>query len=160
MSKPNLPEILKPVEAINPQTTNGALVGDYINLKNCAGRVFVELHFTQAVAHATVITIEQATDVAGTGSTPITVAVPIWSNVDTAAGDTWTARTAAVSYALPATAKNMMVLFQVDTGTLDAGYDCICVKTAASGQATNLVAAKYLIDNKYGGASAPSAIVD
>lgn len=158
--KLTLPQDMKLVVALAPKTTNGAKVGDYISLKNCSGRVWVLCCFTQAVAHATAITLEQATNVAGAGSTPITVPVPIWSNVDAAAGDTMTKRTSAVSYTLPADAKEMLVCFQVDAGTLDEGYDCLTVKTAASSQATNFVSAVYVIDNKYGGASAPSFVVD
>jgi len=158
--KLTLPQDMKMVVAAAPQTTNAAVTGDYISLKNCSGRMWVLLSFTQAVAHATAITLEQATDVAGTGSTAITNAVPIWSNVDVAAGDTMTQRTAAVSYTLPATTKNMLVCFQVDAGTLDEGYDCITVKTAASSQASDFVSAVYLIDNKYGGDSAPTFITD
>lgn len=158
--KLTLPQDMKLVVAAAPQTTNAAVTGDYVSLKNCSGRVWVLVSLTQAVAHATAITLEQATDVAGTGSTAITVAVPIWANEDVATSDTMTAQTAAVSYTVGAAAKNMLVCFQIDAGTLDAGYDCITVKTAASSQATNFVSAVYLIDNKYGGASAPSVIVD
>lgn len=159
MSKLNLPEDLKLVVAAAPQTTNAAVTGDYISLKNCSGRVHVLVCLTQAVAHATAITLEKATDVSGTGSTAITTAVPIWANEDVATSDAMTAQTAAVSYTVAATAKNKMVCFQVDADML-GDYDCITVKTAASSQTTNFVAAVYLVENKYVGASAPTVIAD
>lgn len=164
MSKLNLPEDMKTVVAISPITTNQAVEGDIISLKNCSGRVHVLVSLTQAVAHATAITLYQTTDVANSLSDAkaIVNAVPIWSNLDVASSDTLTARTAAVSYTVPEEAKNMLVCFQVDADRLDTanGFDCLQVRIAASSQATNYASAFYLVENKYAGASAPTVITD
>jgi hypothetical protein len=158
--KLTLPQDMKIVQAAAPITTNAAVTGDYVGLKNCSGRMWILVSLNQTVAHATAITVEQATDVAGTDSTAITVAVPIWANEDTATSDALEAQTAAVSYTVGASAADMLVVFQLDAATLADGFDCITVKTAASSQSTNHMSAVYVIDNKYGGDSAPSMIVD
>lgn len=157
--KLNLPQDCKIVQAIAPETTNGALVGDYVSLKNIV-RAWIVVSLKQAVAHATAITVEKATNVAGDGSTAITVEVPIFSNLDISTSDALTKRAAAVNYTVDAVAKDKVVVFQVDPATLGSGYDCICVKTAASGQGTNIASALYILENKYAGDGAPSAIVN
>ena len=149
MNYPFMPEGLFPVSAIKPTTTNGALVGDYISVKN-AEMVWVVLHFTQAVGHATAITLERATAVAPTGSVAIANAVPIWYGNVTTASTQLTAQTAAVSYAiLVGVTGDIYVIFEVDPASLGTTYDCLTVKTAASAQVTNFVEATYWIKPKY-----------
>ena len=157
----NLVENLQLVEAINPKTTNGALTGDYISLKN-AKRAWIVLNFTQAAGHATAITVEQATNVAAGGTKAIATVVPIWANEDTAATDTLVRQTDAVAFTVANNIKNKQVVFQIDPSTLDiaGGFDCITVKTAASSETTNFVSAIYIIDTKYAKATPESAIID
>lgn len=159
----NLVQETKQVVALSPVTTNAANTGDYVSLKN-AGMAFVEVFLTQAAAHATVISIEQATVVAGTDSKVITNAVPIWANEDIASSDTLTRETTdAVNYTVDADIKNKHIVFQIDPATLDLanGFDCITVKTSASSEATNFVCAKYTLSGyRYQGDNTPSAIVD
>lgn len=157
----SIPEKCKPIQAINPKTTNGALTGAYISLKN-AVKVWIILNFTQAVGHATAITVEQASAIAGTGSKVISVVQPIWANEDTAASDELVRQTNAVGYTVAADVKNKTVVIQIDPATLDInnGFDCIVVKTAASAQVTNFVSASYFIENKYSQATPPSNVID
>ena len=107
--------------------------------------------------------IEQATAVAGTSSKAITTAVPIWANQDCAASDTLVEQTAAVGFTTSAAVKHKIVVFQIDPVTLDSagGFDCLCLKVA-SGSASNILSAMFLLDYRYGGpvAGMPSAIVD
>ena len=65
-----IPEKDKPVEAITPQA-GGAITGAYVSLRD-AEMCFVLININQANAATVDITIEQATDVAGTGSKVIT----------------------------------------------------------------------------------------
>ena len=132
-----------PVEAIAPAAGGSALTGDYISLKN--GPVAVVVHITQGNAATVALTIEQATAVAGTSSKAITTTVPIFSNLDCAAGDTLTRRTAAVSYTTDAGVKHKIVVFEINPRDLDVanGFDCITVKAAAS-NAANILAAQYI----------------
>ena len=156
-----LPEYNKIVTALAPVTTNSATEGDYVSLRN-AKRCSVVVSLTQAATHATAITIEQATVVAGTDSKAISVVVPIWANEDVATTDTLVRQTDAVSYTVDTAATNKLVIFQIDPSTLDVanGFDCINVQLAASSEATNFVSANYFLEAKYGMETGPSAIVD
>lgn len=155
-----LPEQFKIVEAMPNATDAAGRTGDYVSLKNavCA---WVEVAITQGNAATIALTIEQASAVAGTGSKAITVTVPIWSNLDTAATDTLVRRTDAVSYTTDAGVKNKMVIFQIDPAQLDIanGFDCITVKTGASNVA-NLTGARYWLQSAYQQATPPAAITD
>jgi hypothetical protein len=156
----NIPESCKIIEAIAPQA-GGAIVGDYVSLRDVEG-CFVVVHVNQAAAAAVAITIEQAQDVAGTGSKAITYAVPIWADQDCAASDILVRQTDSVSFNTSAALKHKVVIFQVDPAHLDInnGFDCIVVKTAAS-DPTNITVAQYhMCDLRYGGNTLPSDIVD
>ncbi|MHB1652345.1 MAG: hypothetical protein ACYCVD_07685 [Desulfitobacteriaceae bacterium] len=155
-----IPECCKPVEAIAPQA-GGAITGDYVTLRD-AEKCFVFVHINQADAATIEITIEQATDVSGTGSKAITNAVPIWANQDCATSDALVRQTDAVSFTTSDAVKHKIVIFQIDPAHLDVnnGFDCITIKTAAS-DPTNITAAQYfLADLRYGGVTPPSDIVD
>jgi hypothetical protein len=150
-----------PVQAIPPTLNTGALVGDYICLKTMHG-VWIVVNIQQGHATPPAITIEQATNVAMGSSTAITVGVPIWSNLDTATNDTLTKRTNAVGYTPDAALKNKVVLFKVDSSTLNiaGGFDCLGVKVGASDTANLVGAMYYPIAQRYKGDLPPSAITD
>jgi hypothetical protein len=151
----------KLVEAMPNATDAAGRTGDWVSLKNYA-LCYVIVDVTQGVATTIAISINQATAVAGTASKVITNTVPIWSNLDTVASDTFVARTAAVNYTTDAGVKNKIVVFQIDPSSLDLanGFDCIAVVTGAS-SASNLTHATYmLVGPRYGGATPPSAIID
>ena len=153
----SLPEHTKMVEAIKPQA-GASITGDYVSLKNCS-RCYVVVHVNQVHATPPAITIEKATDVTPTGSTAITVAVPIWANQDTSATDTLVAQTAAVAFTPSAAQKPKLIVFEIDPATLGA-FDCITVITAAS-DGTNITSALYfLTDLDYKQATPPAAITD
>lgn len=156
----NIPEKDKPVEAITPQV-GGAITGAYVSLRD-AELCFVLAHINQANVATVAITIEQATDVAGTGSKPITNAVPIWANQDCAATDALVRQVDSVTFITSAALKQKLVVFQIDPAHLDVnnGFDCITVKTAASDVA-NITAAQYILgDLRYGGSTPPSDRID
>ncbi len=157
----NMPECCKIVEAITPGAAGVALVGDYVSLRDVED-CFVVVHVNQANAATVAITIEQAQDVAGSGSKAITVPVPIWANQDCAASDALVRQADAVSFTTSSVIKHKLVVFQIDPAHLDVnnGFDCIVVKTAAS-DVTNIVAAQYHMSGlRYGGSTPPSDIVD
>ncbi len=156
----SLPEQFKIVEAMPNATDAAGRTGDHVSLKNAVmAWIFVDI--TQGHAATIALTVEQATAVAGTASKAITVTVPIWSNLDTAASDTLVRRTDAVSYTTDAGVKNKQVIFQIDPATLDLAnsFDCITVKTGASNVA-NLTSATYFLQNRYQQATPPAAITD
>lgn len=148
-----IPEGIKVVQALYPQTNGGALTGDYISLKYVK-ELYIVVNVQQGNAATIALTIEQATAVAGTNTKAITVAVPIWYNLDTATNDTLTRDTDAVSKTTDAGVKNKVYIFKVDPATLDLanGFDCITVKAGAS-NAANLVGAVYLCNMRYKGST-------
>ena len=156
-----LPEETKIVEALTPATDAAGRTGAYVSLKN-AGRAFVVCHNAQGNAATVALTIEQASDVAGTGSKPITNTVPIWSNLDCAASDTLVRRTDAVNYTTDAGVKHKQVIFQIDPSSLDVagGFDCITVKTGASDVANVTEAEYHLTDLRHQGDPPPTAVAD
>lgn len=162
MSYPmSLPEAFKIVAATpGPVTTNGGVVLDYISLKN-AHKVWIVCQFRQAASHATVVQPRMATAVAGTGVTDVTAVLPNWKNADVSVSDTLVELTRAASVTLTAGTTHQVVVIQVDPSELiSGGYDVLGCTISDSSQATNFVAAFYVIAQRYPGAASPSAIVD
>ena len=151
----HLVEGAKLVQAIAP-VANGAN-GDYIKLCKAA-MCFVIVNMAQGNGAQPAITIEKATG-DGAGNVPITVAVPIWANLDCSASDTLVKRTAAVAYTLDAGVHPKQVIFQIDPAELGEGFGWLRVVVAAS-NAANIVSAEYLLtDTRYKSSTPPSAIV-
>jgi hypothetical protein len=161
MSKITVPESFKIVQGtLGPTTTNGAITtGDYVSMKNVK-RCTVLVSLNQAATDATAITIEQATNVAGAGSTAITLVVPIWQDADVSSSDALVRQTDAVADAATAGTNPQLFVFQIDPETLADGFDCITCKLADSTEATNFVNITYLLEMNYAQATPPSAIVD
>ena len=162
MSYPFMPSGLFPVNGNAPVITAGT-TSDYVSLKNVQ-MCWVVCHFANATAATDATTIEMATDVAGTGSTPITSVVPIWYGVVTAASTQLTRQTDAVSYTTADVTGNKIMIFQIDPASLGTSYDCICVKVANSGHATNYVSVMFWMlpryQSKVSSMSATEFIVD
>jgi hypothetical protein len=160
-----LPEAYKVVFAVAPATNAGALNGQRVSLKH-AHRFFIVVNMTQGNAAQSTITIERATDIAGTDNGVITANAKIWSNLACATNDRLVRRTDAVNYQLDAGLANKLVVFEVDPASLGATagnvqYDCIRVVIGAS-NAGNIASAVYVIAPRYPSkaASAPSVVVD
>lgn len=148
--KLSIPEQNAAVTGLAPVTTNLALTADYISMKNVISATII-LTFTNAAAFANVISLYQATAVAGTGKKAIAKACPVFYNEDVAASDTMTRGTSAVSYTLTADIKNKKVIFEVDAEKLDVDndFDCLTVGIDASSEATNFVNVEYILRKRY-----------
>lgn len=146
-----LNENYKVVKAFEPKTTNTAITSDYVTLKNsvCA---CVVANLTQAVAHATQISIYQAQDTSGTGAKPLNNNIPIWANEDTASGDSLVRQPDGTSYTVSNTAKNKIVTFHINPAKIDInnGFTCLNIRIGASNQVTNLASAEFILESKYG----------
>jgi len=153
-----LPEDFKLVQLASPETTNAGKTSDVITLKH-AHKAWIIIELTQAVAHATAFALRQATDVAA-GTNAAGPSVPIWANEDCGATDTLVRQTAAASYTVTADVKDKTIVFEVDPALLTAGYDCVYVTAANSGQATDLWSVTAVLQERYHQATPPSAIVD
>lgn len=133
----------KIIQALAPIGTGSARTSDYVSLRGC-GLCYVIANITQADATVMALTLEKATDVSGSGSTAITTAVPIWSNLDTAASDVLVRRTDAVSYSTDAGIKSKVVVFQIDAASLGGSYTAITLKCGLS-HSTNILSAMYVL---------------
>lgn len=160
-AKFTLPQEAKIVQALAPAADAAGRTSPYVSLKN-AGKAYVKAHITQGNAATILLTILQATAVAGTGSKVLANAVPIWVNQDADAGDTLTRGTDAVNFTTSAALANKMVLFEIDPALLDVnnGFDCIAVSTGAS-NAANITQAEIILTSlRYPQSTPPSARVD
>lgn len=156
-----IPQEMKLVEGAPLATDAAGRSADIVSLKN-AGKVTVIVSLTQGNAAVVPLTLMQAQDVAGTGAKALANAVPIWSNLDTAASDTLVRRADGVAYTTDAGVKNKIVVFEVDASQLDVnnGFDCLYVITGASNVA-NLTGVLYLLHGyRFQGSTPPSALVD
>jgi len=156
-----MPQQMKIVEAITPQA-GAAITGDYVSLKNCH-KAYIILHVCQGAANVMTITPYQATSVAAGSEKVLTNVVPIWANEDCATSDTLVEQTAAKNYALSAATTDKMVIFEIDPRNaldVNAGFDCMCVKTSASAAANITSAIYYLVNDRYAQATPPAAITD
>jgi len=151
----------KIVSGTTPVTTNGAVNGDWISLKNAISATII-VKLTQAAAHATVLSVNQATVVAGSDTKAIAKVVPIWANENTATNDTNTLQTRAVNYTVTADVANKTVIFKVLPADLDVenSFDCISLGSSASSEATNFVDVTYIIETNYPQDVPPTAITD
>lgn len=154
-------EDYKIVQAVEPKTTNAAITGAYVSLKNVNTATII-VNLTQAVGHATVISLYQAQDVSGTGAKAITNNVPVWANEDVSSGDSLIRKTDGVNYTVANTAKNKQIVFHIDPAKLDVndGFTCLNVRIGASTQATNFASAEYILDSKYAGDVPSSVVID
>jgi hypothetical protein len=157
----NLVQRYKVVQAVEPKTTNAAITGDYVSLKNAVAATVI-VNLTQAAAHATQVSLFQAKDVSGIEAKALTLDVPIWTNEDVSSGDTLVRQSNGVNYQVANTAKNKQIVFHVDPAKLDInnGFTCLNVRIGASNQVTNFACAEYILESKYGGEVPASAIVD
>lgn len=160
MATITLPERFKLVDATaGPVTTNGGVTGKYISAKT-AQMVTLVLQFTQAVGHATVVTLKEATAVAGTGVQTMAQSSVIWMDADTATTDALTRQTDGTGVTLAADAKKKVVVAQINPASLSDGFDCLGFTVSDSSQATNFVSGVWLLEDRFPQATPPSAIVD
>lgn len=152
----------KIVQLLQPATSNGGKDSDWLSLKN-AVRAWIIVNMTQAVGHATKLTINQATVVAGTDTKVLTNATRIWANEDVAASDALVRKTDAKDYTVTNDVKNKQVIFEINPAEcmdINNSFDCVGVNVADSSQATDFVSITAIIEQKYQAATPPSAIID
>ncbi len=152
-------ENLKVVQLASPETTNSGKTSDAICLRT-AHKAWIVVEMTQAVAHATLLTPMQATDVAIGTNAVLANVVPIRANEDCGATDTLAAQTAAINYTVTADVKDKQIIFEIDPATLTAGYDSIYIIAADSSQVSDLWSVTAYLATRYLQHTPPSAILD
>ncbi|HEY8686001.1 MAG TPA: hypothetical protein VIO57_10385 [Chloroflexota bacterium] len=151
---------IPPVELLAPAADSGGRTSSYRSLKNCL-KAFVVVHITQGNAATVLLSLLQATAVAGTSSKAFT-AVPIASNLDTSVNDSLVVRTPAATYTTDAGVKNKIIVFEVTPEScmdVTNGFDCIAISTGAS-NAANITQATLHILGSVQSASPPNSYVD
>lgn len=141
-----------------PVTTNGAITSDVISLKN-AIRATVIVDLTQAVGHASVVSVRQATAVDGVTNAagPVCQA---WLNEDVASSDTLVKQTDAAAITVTNNIKKKQIVFEIDPAALTDGYDCVYVTVGDSSQATNFANITALVRTNFQQATPPAVITD
>jgi hypothetical protein len=159
-TKFTLPEEAKIVSALVPATDATGRTGAWVSLKN-AFKAYVVLHITQGNAATILLSLLQASAIAGTGSKAITTA-RVWSNLDVSTSDALVRQTDAATYTTDVAVKTKIVVFEIDPAALDVanGFDCITVSTGASNVANITQATFFLTPLRYPSATPPSAVVD
>lgn len=139
----NFCENIKLVVGVSPADNEDAISGDFVSMKT-AGHITVIAVIAQGHATPTTISIQQAKDVSGTDVKALAKDVPIWANLDAAAGDTLVRQDDGVSLATGAALKNKIIIFEIDAADLDTenGFTAIRAAAAAS-NALNLVSILY-----------------
>lgn len=145
---PFIPEGLFPVSATaGAVTTNGGITLDNISMKN-AEMVWIHVHLTQAVGHATAFTPLVGTAVA-TCATALPNNVPIWYGNTTTSSTQLAKQTSAKLLTLGAGVTGTVhIVFQIDPASCE-GYDCLGGTVGDSSQATDLVSVVYWIKPAY-----------
>lgn len=148
----NLAEVLNPQPAWNPiDFAAGANTGDWVSLKNYGGCLILLNKDPGTVAEPMIVTVLQASAVAGTGSKALTIkhgvfvkaaatdltALGVFSKVDPTTANTYniTGDHAAVV---------MIPIFAEDLDG-DGGFDCVSITIADPGTAGAFGAALYVL---------------
>jgi hypothetical protein len=154
-----IPQDLALYHLLEPAADAAGRSSPYLSLKN-ANRAWVVYYINQGNAATVLLTIQQASAVAGTGSKAIT-ATRIWTKLDEAFTD-YTQQTDAVNFTTDAALKKKFVVFEIDPiRALDLAndFDCIRAQTGAS-NAANITSAVLIIQPRHAGVVIPSPLVD
>ncbi|MEN6526375.1 MAG: hypothetical protein ABFD65_07805 [Candidatus Polarisedimenticolia bacterium] len=160
MARFSLMQDARIVQVLDPAADAAGRTGRAVSLGNYQ-RAYLVAHVTQGNAATVALTPQQCTAVDGTAAKAIP-AVPVYTNLDAAGGDSFTRQTDAASFTTDAALKDKIVVFQVDPAALDVagGFDCIRLNTGASNAANITEATVILCEPRYAGATQPSAIAD
>jgi hypothetical protein len=152
-----IPERLHPVTAWIGAANGLGTNADWVSCKT-ALRVYVMVTHSGTNDTDLVLSLKEATTVAGGSAAAITATFQIWKSTGSTSADTWTRATDAASDTIdPATEGTQVTIFAWDCSKFTSGFDCLQV-VATGGHASNFVSATYFIEPRY--QPAVSAIVD
>jgi len=137
-----------------------AVACDIISLKN-AHKCWIMFHHTGSSDTDLVLTLNEATDVAGGTSAAITVACPIWVDGDAgSSSDTLVRGTDTYAYTIN-TGDNPIQLgvWEIDPTIFSDGYDCLKI-TDSGGNASNVVSIFAITDPRQKADQTASNIID
>lgn len=158
----SLPSEMKIVQLFYGATNAAAHVTnvDVISCKN-AHKVWIVGYHALTNATTCVVSLYEATDVAGGTHRAITETFPIWTAISSTSLDTLTRQTDAASLTIDPDGTDNPLLFVLewDPAKFSAGYDCLTVDLA-TGHANDRCLLLAFIEERYQQATPPSAIVD
>ena len=149
------------VNLLAPAADAAGRTSAYVTMKGAHG-ASIYVHINQGNAATILLTPLQASAVAGTGSKALSANVPIYVNLDTAAGNVWVRATDAKNYTTDAGVKIKQIRFDINPDALDLanGFDCIGISTGAS-NAANITAASIVLGPlRYADDVPTTAVVD
>lgn len=128
-----LPQNFTVTQLLNPAADAAGRTSAYLSLKN-AHKCWIVCHITQGNAATILLSVLQATKVAGTGSKALANNARIWAALDQATTDALVRQTDGVTFTTDAAVKNKIVVFEVDPAMLDTAnnFICIAISTGAS----------------------------
>lgn len=140
------------VPAIVPLDLQTARDGDWVSLKNAKGVLFVVFKGAGTAGDDPSITIEQASDVAGTGAKVLNAVVDFYKKIGTlTAVGTWTKVTQTADElvtvdAVSAEAEGIWAFnVEADQLDVDGGFDCVRIRIADVGGNAQLGCALYIL---------------
>jgi hypothetical protein len=144
-----------------PPITPSTSTPDYVSAKNVRHVTVVVTADNGNTVTPSVISLKQATAVAGTNEKALSF-TRAWANTDTDASDTLSEVTVTGdAYTLSSTnAKNSMLIIEVPTETLDTNNSFDCLRAATGDAANQVVAVTYFCETREHGGSDPSVITD
>ncbi len=157
-----LPQTHKIVTGHQPVTSNGGVICLWMSMK-WIHKLWIHIQIHNAgLTHGTLLTVNQATNVAGAGSKPITRVVPIWYNTHTIASDVLVRQPDAVNFQIDADNDPKLVIFEIDPCGLDlaSGFDCVGLTIENTKHASNLVSVLYVGASRAKQELIPSAVVN
>lgn len=141
------------------KTTNAAATSAYMSIK--AGMpVQVLVHLKQAVGHATVISIYEDNDVAGTSGAVITETFEWWLVADLSTSDEKVRQTAAATFTVDSDATDKLLLINIFPKQLSATTTAIAIHNTASSQTTDFLTAFVVTNNTYKSQTPPTMLAD
>jgi len=156
-----LPENCKIVQLDAANTAANALAADIICCKNALKVWFVVSHYSGGGDTDLTLSLVEATDVSGSTTTAVTATFPIWSDTNAGtASDTLVRQTDAASYVINTGAgTDYLVVIEWDPAKHSDGYDCIQLADSG-GNASNVINALAIIQERYQADQPPTAITD
>jgi hypothetical protein len=162
MTLPALVELMGFETAVAPKDITGvAQVGDWMSLKNYAHVTIILIQGAWA-GGTPAVTLNQATDVTGATSKPLSF-TSRWVKIGLLPASTF-GRLAVTndSFTLPNTPNNITILeVNGDDLDVDNGYDCLSVAVASPGAFADLLTVLYVLSGaRYPQAQMPDAKID
>ena len=142
----HIPEILKPISMMEPQTTNGTPDSEELDLKN-AHNAYIVVHLAKGSSEATELTIEESED--GSGHDTVENNVRIWANEDVSDDDDLERQDDAKTYTVTGDDKDKLIVFQVDPRAISGDNNEVRVNVSGGGDGSDYISVVGYVAHRY-----------